>query len=328
MRKQCRCYMENNYEKYKNSLYGFVVGDALGVPVEFSKREVLKRKPLTEMEGFGIHQVPAGTWSDDTSMTLATIDSINEKGCIDYNDIMDKFSNWVNKGDYTSTGKFFDIGITTRKALANYNNGLDPIDCGGRTASDNGNGSLMRMLPFVIYSMEKELTEEDEIQLINEASSITHAHEISRLGCKIYCDFIKGLFNGAKLDELFDYLREKDYLSYYSNASIEAYRRILDGSIRYLNEDDVLSNGFVVSTLEASLWSLYNSNDYSSAVLKAINLGSDTDTVGAITGSLAGAYYGNIPEKWTSKILNMELVNRLFDNLVNNLDNKEERTIK
>ena len=314
----------NNYNKYKDSLYGFIVGDALGVPVEFNPREVLKKNPLTEMVGYGAHLVPAGTWSDDTSMTLAAMDSISEIGGIDYNDIMNKFVNWVNKSDYTSTGKFFDIGISTRKAIANYNNGLDPLDCGGRSIYDNGNGSLMRILPFVIYSIEKKLSEEDEVRLINDASSITHAHEISRLGCKIYCDFIKCIFEGKNIDEAFDYLRDTDYHEYYSNESIEKYKRVLDGSIRNLAEDDILSNGYVVSTLEASLWALCNSNSYESAVLKAINLGSDTDTVGAITGSLAGAYYGNVPEKWTSKILNMELVNQLFDNFVTFLDNKDD----
>ena len=316
--------MKNNYDKYKNSLYGFIVADALGVPVEFNPREVLKKNPLTSMVGYGAHLVPAGTWSDDTSMTLATMDSISEIGGIDYNDIMNKFVNWVNKSDYTGTGKFFDIGISTRKAIANYNNGLDPLDCGGRSVYDNGNGSLMRILPFVIYSIEKKLSEEDEVRLINDASSITHAHEISRLGCKIYCDFIKCIFEGKNIDEAFDYLRDTDYHEYYSNESIEKYKRVLDGSIRNLAEDDILSNGYVVSTLEASLWALCNSNSYESAVLKAINLGSDTDTVGAITGSLAGAYYGNIPEKWTSKILNMELVNQLFDKFVTFLDNKDD----
>ena len=190
--------------KYKDSLYGFIVGDALGVPVEFRDRNYLKKHPVIDMLGYGTHPVPEGTWSDDTSMTLAEIDSIAEKNTIDYDDIMNKFVNWVNKSDYTGNGKFFDIGITTRKALVNYINGIDAIECGGRSINDNGNGSLMRMLPFIMYSIEKELSVEDEIKLLDEASSLTHGHEISRLGCKIYCDFMKSLYQGKSIDEAFN----------------------------------------------------------------------------------------------------------------------------
>ena len=197
-------------DRFKNSFYGLIIGDALGVPVEFCNRNILKKNPLTEMKGFGTHNVPAGTWSDDTSMTLATMASIGEKKCIDYNDIMDKFMNWINKSDYTGTGMFFDIGISTRKAIQNYNAGINPLECGGKSIHDNGNGSLMRILPFVIYSFKNNLQEDDEIDLINDASSITHAHEISQMGCVIYCEFMKCLYTGKSIDEAFEYLSKID----------------------------------------------------------------------------------------------------------------------
>ena len=257
-------------------------------------------------------------------MEIATIDSFINKGCFDSRDIMNNFYLWVKDAKYTAGDVMFDIGHTCLQAINDYSHGCDADKCGADDMYSNGNGSLMRILPVALYAYYKNIPEEEIVKLTNRISALTHAHEISRLGCKIYCDFIKCIFEGKNIDEAFDYLRDTDYHEYYSNESIEKYKRVLDGSIRNLAEDDILSNGYVVSTLEASLWALCNSNSYESAVLKAINLGSDTDTVGAITGSLAGAYYGNIPEKWTSKILNMELVNQLFDKFVTFLDNKDD----
>lgn len=310
---------------YKDSFFGFVVGDALGVPLECTPRVELKNHPVNDMIGFRTHMMPPGTWSDDTSMTLAELDSISEKEDIDYYDIMDKFVSWCRNNDYTGTGVFFDIGNTTKKALTNYTLGNNPLDCGCSTINDNGNGSLMRMLPFVIYSIKNELNEDDEVKLINEASGITHNHEISKLGCKIYCDIMKYLFNGKNIDEIIEIVSKKDYKQYYSLEAINAYKRILDGSIKYAQEKDIISHGYVVSTLEAAIWSLYNSVDYSSAVLTAINLGGDTDTVAAVTGSLAGAYYGMIPTKWIENVSNIELVDYLYNSFIEKLRNKDQK---
>ena len=137
----------------KDSLYGFVIGDALGVPVEFEERKKLMSSPVTTMKGYGSYDVPEGTWSDDTSMTLATMDSIiKQEGTINCNDIADKFCNWLNNADYTATNKVFDVGITTKYALMRYwNDKIDATKCGGTSLSENGNGSLMRMLPIALY---------------------------------------------------------------------------------------------------------------------------------------------------------------------------------
>lgn len=311
-------------DSFRNSFFGFVVGDALGVPVEFKVRSELKRVPLKEMEGYGSHKVPLGTWSDDTSMNLAEMDSIKEKNAIDYDDIMSKFASWIMDEQYTATGEVFDIGFTTNKAIHKYLEGNEPTECGGILVSENGNGSLMRILPFVIYSYENKLSDDEEVKLINEASSLTHAHEISRLGCKIYSDFIKEIFSKKTPSEAMEHLASKDYSKYYSSDALESYSRVLDGSIVNLEEDKISSSGFVVSTLEASLWSFYNSNNYEEAVLKAINLGDDTDTVGAITGSLAGAYYGDIPNRWLDKIKNKELAEEIYTGFINSVKKNEK----
>ena len=146
-----------------NGVMGLVVGDALGVPVEFKDRESLRQDPVTSMRGYGTYNQPPGTWSDDSSMTLALLDSL--KDGLDYKDIMDKFVAWYDKGKYTPHGKMFDIGIATRQALSRYKNGLAALECGGQDEYDNGNGSLMRILPILFYLQAKignEFLDKDE----------------------------------------------------------------------------------------------------------------------------------------------------------------------
>lgn len=173
---------------------GFAVGDALGVPVEFTTRDVLKCNPVKDMTGYGTYAVPAGTWSDDTSMMIAMMDSMTEKEEIDFEDIMKKFCNWLDDAEYTATDKVFDVGITTGMAIRNYKTGnKKAIESGMSGIRENGNGSLMRMLPIAFYIAEADLTEDEEVKIVNDFSSMTHSHEISKLGCKIYTDYVKEL---------------------------------------------------------------------------------------------------------------------------------------
>ena len=255
-------------------------------------------------------------------MMLAEMDSIGQKHEINYTDIMWRFSKWFSDSMYTGTGEVFDIGISTNRAISNYLTGTPALECGGQLVSENGNGSLMRILPFVMYSYVNGLSEEDEVELLNNASSLTHAHEISKLGCKIYSDYIKAIFDNKTKEEALEHVSNIDYSKYYSLDSIEEYERILDGSIVNLDEDEIKSSGYVVSSLEASIWSFHNSSSYEEAVLKAINLGDDTDTVGAITGSLAGAFYGNVPDKWLSRIKNKELADEIYESFQEALKKK------
>lgn len=134
-------------EVWVNGVFGAVVGDALGVPVEFKASETLAADPVVGMREFGSHNQPKGTWSDDSSMMLATLDSIRIKGKIDYKDIMDRFKAWAMDGAYTPFDKVFDIGIATSNAISRYVNGEEALKCGGTAEKDNGNGSLMRILP-------------------------------------------------------------------------------------------------------------------------------------------------------------------------------------
>ena len=219
-----------------NAVIGFAIGDALGVPVEFTTREERKKQPITEMIGYGTHHVPAGTWSDDTSMTLACLDSIIEKQDIDYDDIMNKFCEWARKAKYTATDRVFDIGNCTSMALSNYSHGINALDCGISSQSSNGNGSLMRMLPIAYYLWINSFTDKEETEIIDNYSGLTHAHEISKLGCKIYCDYLKQLLQNKSKEEAYEYIKNKDYEKSYSKETVALYSRILKGNIKALQK--------------------------------------------------------------------------------------------
>ena len=300
----------------KDSLYGFIVGDAMGVPVEFEDREKLINKPVTSMLGYGSHDVEAGVYSDDTSMTLATMDSIiKQNGIINYNDIADKFCNWVNNNEYTATNKIFDIGMTTKYALIKYfNNKIDATMCGGTNINENGNGSLMRMLPIALYCFYKNIKDDNEIfTLVKNLSSITHAHDISILGCYIYVRYFISLLETKNKISSYNFIKKLDYSMFIEEVKLE-YSRILFSDISTLNINDVNSSGYVVDTLEAVFWIILNCSNYNESIIGAINLGGDTDTIGAITGSIAGILYGydNISKRWISKLKNKDYIDEII----------------
>ncbi len=300
----------------KNGIIGLAIGDAMGVPLEFCNREKLMKKPTTEMLGDGINDVPKGSWSDDTSMTLATLHSIIEKGKIDTNDMADKFLKWFRNSEYTPNNKTFDIGRTTLQSLAKYELKLDKAsNCGGSSEYDNGNGSLMRILPITYYCYCKKITEQEIYDTVNEVSSITHRHEISIMGCFIYVIYGIELLNSKNLIQAYKNIKQIKYDKYFSEDTIRRYERILKNNINKYTLDEIKSTGFVVDTLEATLWVLLNTNSYNQAIIKAINLGDDTDTVGACVGGLAGMYYGqdSINQNWKNDLLKFDYINNLCD---------------
>jgi len=303
-------------ERIKSILYSFVVGDALGVPVEFRSRDYLKSNPVTEMIGFGSHKVSKGVWSDDTSMTLATIHSIIQRQAINYNDIANKFCSWYFDSKYTATNCVFDIGNTTRKALKSYKRDKgDATKCGGYAITNNGNGSLMRILPIALYCYYNLIEDNNKIlEYVQNTSSITHAHDISIMGCYIYVQYVINLLKGKNKNDSYTIIQNLDY-SMFKEETQKEYKRILNYDIFNLKRDDIKSSGYVVSTLEASIWCLLTNDNLKDTVLTAVNLGNDTDTVGAITGSLAGIIYNynDIPYSWIEKLENKKLLDDLIE---------------
>ncbi|MBF1113533.1 MAG: ADP-ribosylglycohydrolase family protein, partial [Solobacterium sp.] len=306
--------MNRQNNQYLGAIIGHAVGDAMGFPTEFSKREELLKNPVIEMiDSTDIGQ-PAGSWSDDTAMEIATIDSFIQKKYFDYKDIMDKWVKWISKSEYTPTGVAFDIGRTCLKAIKKYCNGTAPLQCGSTSINENGNGSLMRILPVALYAYSKKLDDISIHKLTNEVSSLTHAHEVSRLGCYIYVQFIICLLKGNTKQEAYKHIQYLDY-SAYDMHSLKLYKRILDEQIEVQRLDQIKSTGYIVDTLESAMWIFMNAEHYKEAIIASTNIGGDTDTIGAIVGSMAGIYYGfdSIPSNWLEKLQRKDYLIELVD---------------
>ena len=299
----------------KGMLLGLAIGDALGVPVEFESRRRLKADPVKGMRAFGTWNQPAGTWSDDTSLTIAAMESIARLGKIDYEDIMENFLRWYERDDFTATGERFDIGNTTYSAIVRFKQKYSPpTECGLTDESSNGNGSLMRILPATIYLYStRGKIAGDELKFIHEFSALTHGHMISRMACGIYSLIAAKLLDGKNISEAFE-LGMNDAKTFYgSDAAFKNFSRLCDENFAALPEDKISSSGYVVHTLEAALWCLLNTDDYKSLALKAVNLGGDTDTTGAVASGLAGIIYGveSIPAEWLSILKRRDYLKKL-----------------
>ena len=268
-------------DKIFNGIMGLVVGDAFGVPYEFQHRGTFEVSD--EIVGNGTHGQPVGTWSDDTSMVLASMNGYIkslEKGSDLYKEMMTNFAKWYEFAFYTPYGEVFDMGCSTRNAIYKYRyEGKEPIKCGGKMDSDNGNGSLMRILPFVFTNLgDKE---------IEEISSLTHAHFKSKLCCKMYVKIARRLIKGMPIDEAV-YKTAVDYQK--ELKEIENFTDFFD--LKKLNIEQISGSGYVVDTLKAALWCIIKTDNYRDCIKLAVSLGEDTDTVAAVAGGLAGIIYG------------------------------------
>ena len=291
-------------ETIRACILGLAVADAIGVPVEFCSREELDADPVTGVRGFGSHFVPAGTWSDDTSMTLCALDALAQE-TFSWESVMDNFVKWERDAAFTATDELFDIGLSCQRAIDNYARlHMAATDCGPTGARDNGNGSLMRILPFALYAPE-------DPALIETASDLTHGHRRAEMACGIYALLLRGILTGGKdgIPAALDaaearYGGETEWKHYAPLRTIETRSR-----------ESIRSSGYVVDTLEAALWCLLTTDNYRDCILKAVNLGEDTDTVAAVAGGLAGGLYGlaGIPQEWLAALLRRELIEELCD---------------
>ncbi len=280
-----------------NALLGAAIGDALGVPYEFVERDYFYLQPVTGMDAYGTHNQPAGTWSDDTAMTWATVDVLvkhvqKEPSQNFLKALVEAFLAWLHTGKYTARGEVFDVGNTTHGALMDYaitpNFEDRPLVLEG--ASDvfsQGNGSLMRFLPVALWHAVEPWPDE----LLTKCSQITHAHPVAVDACLHYANTVrfslKHDFETAS--QLASHRAKKQGASYVPDMQ----------NIWHRPEYEVKSSGYVVDTLEAAYWCVYHGGNYRDCVLRAVNLGGDTDTVASITGGLcAWLQSGAIPTVW------------------------------
>jgi ADP-ribosyl-[dinitrogen reductase] hydrolase len=302
----------------KDALLGVAVGDALGVPVEFKSRKWLSENPTTDMQGYGTHNQPAGTWSDDSSLTFCLAEMLCEK--YDLEDLAHRFINWRNHSYWTAHGQVFDIGNGTDEAIDRLERGVLPVMAGGGWEDSNGNGSLMRILPLV-FNLKTSIIEK-RFLIVKDVSSLTHRHIRSVIACFIYLEFALEIMAGKEKYEAYrqtcnaigNFLDETAACTEKERMN---FSRILSGDIFKLQEEEISSSGYVVHTLEASLWCLLNTNSYRHAVLTAVNLGEDTDTTAAVAGGLAGLAYGwqTIPSEWLTVLARREDIEELSKKL-------------
>lgn len=305
--------MKTLADSIQDAFIGFATGDALGVPVEFETREWLQENPVQGMLGGMRYNQHPGTWSDDSSMLFCTAESLCRG--YDLEDIALRFSKWKNERFWTPRGRVFDIGIQTSKAIARIDRFLEmglrikPIPELGVNEKENGNGSLMRILPLAFFLKDKPA--EEGYRIIREVSALTHAHARAVTGCFIYVRFIMSLLEGKDKYQAYAELRNfiPDFCRKNTGSSeYEYYSRILFNNIADFPEAAIRSSAYVLHTLEACLWCVMQNDNYRDTVLQAVNLGEDTDTVAALAGGLAGILYGRnqIPEEWTSVLARKE----------------------
>ncbi len=300
-------------------IYGLVVGDALGVSVEFEKRDTYS---IIDMVGYGTYNQPPGTWSDDTSLTLALMEHLGEKS--DLSILMDKFVSYRD-GYLTPFGYCFDIGIATNEAIERYLSGISPEVCGGKDERSNGNGALMRISPLV-FLLLKNFNLINQVKVIKKYTTLTHGHPRSIVASIIYLFLLKDMLFYDSLPEVLDSVQIKleeifsqnsEYWEEYENH----FKEIFDKEFYHKSREEIKSTGYVVDTLKACLWCVGTTNSFKDAVLKAVNLGEDTDTIGAITGTLAGAKYSfeSIPKEWIEKLVNKALIEEKCEQLFNGI---------
>ncbi len=288
----------------KGLLFGIAIGDALGVPVEFMSRKHLQVNPVIGMRDFGTHHQPAGTWSDDSTMSFLLVEQLIEG--YDVEALGKKFCQWYQYNYWTPHGEIFDMGVATRNAMDKIAKGVSALQSGECDDYSNGNGSLMRILPLAVYLQNKPI--DQRFCITKEISGITHSHIRSVIGCFFAVEFmIQLLKEKDKCDAYYqtqNIVRDYLHLINIKSSEIELYNRILFDDISCIPEQDIYSSGYVLHTLEASLWAFLTTENFKDAVLKAVNLGDDADTIGSLTGGMAGLFYGfeQIPSEWINQL--------------------------
>jgi len=291
-------------ERYRGSLWGLAVGDALGTTLEFKSPGTFK--PIKEMVGGGPFHLKPGQWTDDTSMALCLAESLIERKGFDPVDQLERYLRWYREGHLSSTGECFDIGGTVKAALLRFEKRRQPY-CGSTDTFSAGNGSMMRLAPVPLFYAQNP---QEAIERSGESSRTTHGTITAIDACRYLGSLIVGALHGVGKDELLS-----DHFSpvpgyWDKNPLTREINEIASGSFKLKNPPDIKGTGYVVQSLEAALWAFHKSGSFGEGCLLAVNLGDDADTTGAVYGQLAGAYYGEngIPKRWLTKLSQHQLI--------------------
>ena len=298
-------------KRYLGSILGLAVGDALGAPVEFRSPGTFAR--VTEMMSGGSFGLDAGFWTDDTSLALCLAESLLEKGDLDLVDQLERYVRWYREGHLSSTGKCFDIGNTTRRAIHEFETSRSPYS-GPTGPGTEGNGSIMRLSPVpLVYVRDFK----EAVAKSGESSRTTHGAREAVDSCRFLGALIWGAISGV--DRAVFLSSEYDAGSGYwlEDPLTGPVMDIARGSYKLKSPPEIKGSGYVIECLEAALWAFYNSDSFQEGCLLAVNLGDDADTTAAVYGQLAGAYYGvgGIPEEWVNTIHDRPLLESFAERL-------------
>lgn len=300
-------------DRFEGALIGLATGDALGTTVEFQSPGTFP--PVTDMVGGGNFHLKPGQWTDDTSMALCLAESLVECGTFDARDQIERYIRWRDQGHLSSNGKCFDIGGAVGSALRTYEHTGNPY-AGSEDPGRAGNGSLMRLAPVVLFYANDP---EKAIYYAGESSRTTHQAPTAISACRYFAALLLGALQERSKEEILGerFTPVPGIWEQYPLAPEIA--EIASGSFKVKEPPAIMGTGYVVRSLEAALWAFDRTSSFEEGCLKAVNLGDDADTTGAIYGQLAGAFYGRsgIPERWWKKLALLETIDDLLQRMWN-----------
>jgi ADP-ribosylglycohydrolase len=309
-------------ERFRGSLMGLAVGDAIGTSADGKARGSFT--PLTDMVGGGRYRLLAGQWTDDTSMALLLAESLIEKGAFDPMDQGNRYWKWYSTGHLSSTGQCFNVGMSVRGAVAKFN----PVPDDRRRMSDEpirpfpgsvadwaaGNGCLVRICPIPLFFHKYPAVAMDRSV---DSAMVTHGSEIAKDACRYFAGLLVGALQGVSKEELLSQRYCPLPNHYQEKPLVPEVDSVACGSFKTAEEGGIKPTGYAVSSLEAALWGFHHTDNFRDGCLKVANLGNDADTAAAIYGQLAGAYYGigGIPEHWRDRVFVSPLILLFADEL-------------
>jgi ADP-ribosyl-[dinitrogen reductase] hydrolase len=301
-------------DRLEGGLVGLLVGDSLGVPYEFhgaGNIPALADIEMTPPPGYPrtYAQVPPGTWSDDGAQALCLLASLLDRGGFDAEDFGRRLVDWLDKGYLAVDGRVFDVGITSRQVIMRIGAGTPAAEAGESGENSNGNGSLMRVLPLVLWHQGPDL---DLVRDATAQSRVTHAHPRSQLSCALYCLWARRL-----LDATPDPWNDALYALLGMTRQDPDARAELANHVAPPRTQKPTGTGYVVDCLHSARHAL-EQRTYEGVVKAAIALGNDTDTTACVAGGLAGVRDGvdAIPPRWRDALRGRDLLQPLMERLL------------
>jgi len=297
---------DNLKNKYRGSLLGLAIGDALGAPIEFKKRDTYIK--IEKYRIGGKFNLSKGEYTDDTAMTLCLAQSLLDEKGMNQKDQLKKYVEWFENGYMSANSRSIGCGKNILMALFRYMN-HKCSECGNsRLKRGAGNGSLMRIAPIALFY---EKNEKLAMEMASKSSYTTHGLKICADACMLYTSLIIGALRGNSKEKILSMSYAKKMIKMLDNYTFDKeILEVINGSYKNKQRDEISSSGYVVDTLETSLWAFYNTNSFDEGLILAVNLGYDADTIGAVYGQLAGAYYGveNINSVYKSDLMRVDFI--------------------